>query len=284
MLINGEELLARRDVDTPLSYADRDVILYALAVGMGRDPVADKELAYVLESRDLRVVPSFASVLGHSNLLDDCGWDYRQVLHADERLRLHRPLADADDLLLDSRVSGVRDLGPQRGLYVELQLDGRSRANGRPVFTLTRTLLARGDGGTGSPRKRLSTPHSLPDREPDLDCSLRTRGDQALLYRLLGDRNPLHADPQLARDLGFERPILHGLCTWGIACRAILRTICEYDPTFIRELQGRFTAPVYPGETLRTEMWQSANIVSFRVRAVERDLVVLDKGFCELAT
>ncbi len=284
MLLSCEELLARRDVGTDLSYADREVILYALAVGMGRDPLDERELPYVLEGRDLRVVPSFASLLGHSSLLADSGWDYRQVLHADEHLRLHRPLVESDDLVLNARVSGLRDLGSQQGLYIELQLDGRSRVKGQPVFALTRTLLARGDGGIGGPTRRLKVPHVVPDREPDLECSLQTRRDQALLYRLLGDRNPLHADPQLARELGFDRPILQGLCTWGIACRAILRTICEYDSTLIRELQGRFTAPVYPGETLCTEMWQSANIVSFRVRALERDLVVLDNGCCELAT
>jgi acyl dehydratase len=282
--IDPVELLARRETNRAVNYRDQDVMLYALAVGLGRDPDDPAERAYVYEGAGLKVVPSFASLLAHSPLLDDCGWDFSRMLHLEERLRLHRPLMDWGRLLLDSRVSGLRDMGPGRGALIELELQARDAADGRPVFTVIRSLLARADGGFDGPRKALRDAHHPPRREPDLTCSLATRPDQALLYRLSGDRNPLHADPAAAEEAGLGRPILHGLCTWGIACRAILRTICEYDSTLIRALQGRFARPVYPGETLLTEMWQAANIVSFRVRAVERDAVVLSHGRCELAT
>jgi len=164
----------------------------------------------------------------------------------------------------------------------------RSRArgvgDGEPVFTIERTFIARSDGGFGGAPGPKTGVHAIPRREADLTSNARVRRNQALLYRLCGDRNPLHADPLVAREAGFPRPVLHGLCTFGIACRAVLRTICEYDHTLIVGFDARFSAPVYPGETLVTEMWQDANIVSFRCRVVERDAVVLNHGRCVLAT
>ena len=117
---------------------------------------------------------------------------------------------------------------------------------------------------------------------PDTSCILETRTDQALLYRLSGDRNPLHADPGLAQKVGFPVPILHGLCTYGTACRALLTTICDYDHTMIRGFDVRFSAPVYPGETIITDMWRDGNIVSFECRLKERDVVVIRNGKCTL--
>ena len=130
------------------------------------------------------------------------------------------------------------------------------------------------------PRER----HQMPNREPDLTCALPTRADQALLFRLSGDFNPLHADPETARDAGFERPILHGRCTFGVAGHAILRTVCDYDSTLIRELSGRFSSPVYPGDTITTDMWQDGNVVSFRCRVEARNATVINNGRCILQT
>jgi acyl dehydratase len=186
------------------------------------------------------------------------------VLHVGERLTVHRPLTESGSAIVDSRVTGLRDLGPDRGALIEITADARARG-GQPLFRVQRQLLARADGGLGTPGVGMvaTPPHSLPGRSPDLDCRISTTQDQALLYRLTGDTNPLHADPQLARKLGWPRP--------------------ELDPTLIRAMEGRFSAPVFPGDTLITEMWQQANIVSFRVRAEERDEVVLNHGRCELA-
>ena len=150
------------------------------------------------------------------------GWDYSQILHSEQRMRLYRPLPPAADLLINKRVVDVFDRGPKLGALVLLEAEGRLASDDTVLFTLGCTIVARGDGGFGGPKGKGIPPHRPPHREPDLSCDIDTREDQALLYRLTGDRNPLHADPAQARSLGFERPILHGLCTFGIACRAVL--------------------------------------------------------------
>jgi len=282
MPLDAEQLLGRRVRGERVAWDDRDVLLYALAVGMGEAPLPDAGRPFVYEGAGLQVMPSFANVLSNTRLLDDCGWDYARILHAGEHLLIHRPLPDVGALTLDSRVSALRDLGAERGALIDYETDARD-ARGEAIFTVQRTILARGDGGFGGTGEGGPAAHRLPVRPPDLVCPLATRSDQALLYRLSGDRNPLHADPRTAQAAGFDAPLLHGLCTWGIACRAILVTICEYDVTLIRSMAGRFSAPAYPGDTLVTEMWQQANVVSFRVRAAERDVVVLNHGRCELA-
>ncbi len=279
----GNALLTLEERARALAYRDSDAMLYALAVGMGAHPRDPQEHPFCYEGRGLKVLPSFASTLASTTLLEGQGLDETQILHVEERLQLHRPLMDYGRLLLDSRVSGLRDLGA-RGVLIELALKARDAADGRAVFTVFRTVLARADGGFGGPRAPLHSRSPVPRRAPDLTCSLSTRADQALLYRLTGDRNPIHADPASAADAGLAQPILHGLCTFGIACRAILGTICEYDPTLIHRLEGRFAAPALPGDTLETQMWQSANVVAFRVLATERDVVVVSHGRCELAT
>jgi acyl dehydratase len=276
-------LLRLEERDRALAYRDNDAMLYALAVGMGQAPLLPAELPFCYEGEGLKVLPSFASTLAATPLLDDQPLDQARVVHVEERLQVHRPLMDYGRLLMTSRVSGLRDLGA-RGALIDLDLKARDAADGRAVFSVARTVLARADGGFGGERRPLQRLAPMPRRSPDLRCSLPTRADQALLYRLTGDRNPIHADADRAAEAGFERPILHGLCTFGIACRAILRTICEYDPTLVRALACRFAAPALPGDTLETQMWQSANIVSFRVLAAERDVVVVSRGRCELAT
>ncbi|MGI9330526.1 MAG: MaoC/PaaZ C-terminal domain-containing protein, partial [Gammaproteobacteria bacterium] len=266
MPLDYAELMTRRTPDQGVSWLDRDAILYALAVGMNGSSAA--KLAFVYEQPALQVLPSFASSLVGNALLDNCGWNYDRVLHIGERLTVHQSLTEAGSAILDSRVTGVRDLGADRGVLIEMTADARARS-GQPLFRVQRHLLARADGGSGGPGVGLvdTASHSLPERAPDLDCQMATQADQALLYRLTGDTNPLHADPELARKLDWPRPPLHSLCTWGMACHAILDTICELDPTLVRAMEGRFSAPVFPGDTLITELWQQANIVSFRVRA-----------------
>jgi acyl dehydratase len=164
------------------------------------------------------------------------------------------------------------------------EADGRLGKDDTAVFSLGMTVIARGDGGFGGVPGRAPAPHRAPRRDADLSCESATRIDQALLFRLNGDRNPLHANPQTARAAGFNVPILHGLCTYGIACRAILKTICEYDDTLIVGFDARFSSPVMPGDTIRTDMWQDGNVVSFRCTAVERDVIVMRNGKCTLST
>ncbi len=283
MPLDYDQLMATEILDLPLSYTDRDSILYALSIGMARDPMDLKELPYVFEQGDaFRTVPTLATVLVPDLFPPNLGWDFSQVLHSEQRMQLYRPLPPAADLLINKRVADAFDWGPRKGALLLFEAEGRLASDDTVLFTLGCTVMARGDGGFGGPTGKGPRPHRAPKRDPDLSCELTTREDQALLYRLTGDRNPLHADPRMAAAAGFEVPILHGMCTYGIACRAILQTICDYDYTLIEGFDARFTAPVLPGDTIRTDMWQDGNIVSFRCTAVERDVLVLRNGKCTL--
>jgi acyl dehydratase len=282
MPLDYDELMDTRKTDVPSSYDDRDTMLYALGVGFGSDPADEEELRYVFENRSLRTMPTMASILTPGDLLADCGWDYSRMLLGEQKLDLYRPLPKAGELLTDSRVVAAFDKGPDKGAVICVESEVRMAKDDTALFTVGSTVIAGGDGGFGGPTGSGLPRHSLPNREADLSCDLGTRPDQALLFRLCRDRNPLHADPALAREVGFDRPILHGLCTYGIACRAVLKTICNYDYTLISGFDVRFTAPVFPGETVTTEMWQDRNIVSFRCLVKERDSVVIDNGMCTL--
>lgn len=283
MALDYEKIIATVETDLPFSYSDRDSILYALSVGMGRDPLDARELPYVFEQGEsLRTMPSLATVLVPEMFPVGLGWDYSQILHGEQRLKLYRPLPPAADLLINKRVVDVFDRGEKLGAYFLLEAEGRLASDDTALFTMGCTIIARGDGGFGGPNGKGIPPHRTPRREPDLACDIETRADQSLLYRLTGDRNPLHADPARAREVGFDKPILHGLCTFGVACKAVLQTICDYDYTLIEEFDARFSAPVIPGDTITTEMWQDGNIVSFSCRVKERDAVVLRNGKCVL--
>lgn len=283
MSINYESLLAIGVEDQAIGYTDNDAMLYALGVGFGSDPLDAKELPYVFETPLLKTVPTLASMLLPENFLAECGWNYSRVLHGGQRLELYRPLPPAATLLVNRRVVAAYDRGPDRGAQILVQSEARMAKDDTALFTLGSTLIARGDGGFGGPSGTGPLPHKLPKREPDLSCDIATRPDQALLFRLAGDRNPLHASPEVARDAGFKAPLLHGRCTAGVACRAILQTICDYDYTLITGFDVRFSAPVYPGDTLTTDMWQDRNIVSFRCTVKARNSVVINNGKCTLA-
>ena len=285
MALNYDNIMSTVEKDLPFTYTDTESILYALSVGMGQDPLDRKELAYVYEQGDLlKTMPTLATVLVPEMFPVGLGWDYSQILHSEQRMQLYRPLPPAADLLINKRVVDVFDRGPKLGALFLLEAEGRLASDDTVLFTLGCTLVARGDGGFGGPKGKGVPPHRPPHREPDLSCDIRTRPDQALLYRLTGDRNPLHADPRRAVEVGFERPILHGLCTFGVACKAVLKTICDYDYTLIRQFDARFSAPVLPGDTITTDMWQDGDVVSFTCTVKDRDAVVLRNGKCVLNT
>jgi acyl dehydratase len=278
-------LLATSVSGLELSYGDTETMLYAQSIGFGRDPLDRKELAYVYEqSGPLLTVPTMASAIIPEMFPPDLGWDYSQVLHVEQRLQLYRPLPAAADLRIDKRVAEVFDRGPKHGALFFFEAEGRFAKDDTVLFSLGSTVLARGDGGFGGPTGSGPKPHRVPRRDPDLSCDSITRRDQALLFRLNGDRNPLHADPAKAEKAGFSVPILHGMCTYGIACRAILRTICDYDYTLIESFDARFSAPVLPGETITTDMWQDGNVVSFQCSVKERNCIVLKNGKCTLVS
>lgn len=282
-MIDYEKLMGLKREGERFSYTDRETLLYAVSIGMGRDPLDENELPFVFESPAPKTVPSLATVLTRVALLKDCGYDYTKVVHGEQRLTLYRPLPPHGNLVADSRVAAAYDKGPGKGALIYTETDVRSDGGGEELFTLLSCTFARGDGGFGGPAGSGPAPHPIPARAPDVTETFQTRADQALLYRLNGDRNPLHADPALARRVGFPVPILHGLCTYGIACRAILKMAAGYDHRRIRALDVRFSKPVYPGETIETQIWVDGGTVSFRCRVPQRDgAVVIDHGRCLL--
>lgn len=284
MAIDYDKLLALKIPDTAHSYTRKDSILYALSLGVGADPLAAEQLPFVFEPEH-RVLPTMGVVLAHPGYWPrtlDTGLDWVRIVHAEQGLELHQPLPPEAHVIGRSRVVEIIDKGQGKGAFIRYERKIFERDSGAPLCTISQTMLARGDGGFGGPARSMPAPHIIPDRSPDCICDMPTLPNAALLYRLSGDWNPLHADPQVARAAGFERPILHGLATWGIAGHAVLRTVCDYRPERIQSLFGRFTAPVYPGETFRTEIWVDGNTVSFRVRALERELIAINNGKIEL--
>jgi acyl dehydratase len=273
----AQEAMAAKPEPRPFSYGDKDVMLYALGIGMGHDPMDERELAFCYE-RTLKVVPTAATVLasgagGRRGL----PINYAMILHGEQRLTVHRPLAPKDELTAESSLVGVVDKGKEKGALLFNETVWRD-AKGQPVVTLGGTTFARGDGGFGGPTEGGPRPHSAPERAPDKEVALATRPEQALIYRLNGDRNPLHSDPEAARKAGFARPILHGLCTYGVTCRAVLQAYCDFEPARLKAFDVRFSSPVYPGETIVTRLWKDGETVSFEAAVAERPGVTVIKG------
>lgn len=280
--IDYDAFMAFRDDDRRFAYDDRDTILYALGAGMGRDPLDERELRFVYEGEGFVAMPTLAVVVARSGLARQLPINYAQVLHGEQSLTVHRPLPTSGVLLADTRITRILDKGAGKGALIYADTVARLVDTGEKLFTTGMTLFARGDGGFGGTGEGAPPVHRAPDRAPDHVHLTETRADQALLYRLSGDRNPLHADPSTAQRAGFPRPILHGLCTYAIACRAVLATVAGYDPARIREFAGRFTSPVYPGDAIETDLWVEGGDVSFRCRVPARDVTVIDNGRCVL--
>lgn len=283
MPVNYDALMASNVGGETCRYDDADAMLYALATGFGQDPGERSELDYVYEGRALKTVPSMGGNLLDFAFLDDSGLAIDRVLQSEQQLTLYRPLPAAAELVTDRQVVAVFDHGRDVGASILVETEARMAKDETVLLTLVSTLLATADGGFGGPSGSPPLSHRLPSREPDLTCDLKTRRNQALLFRLTGDRNPLYADAREARTLGFDDTPLQAQCVAGIACRAILKTICEYDFTLISGFDLAFASPMYPGEELCTEMWQDRNIVSFRCIAKARNAVVADHGKCTLA-
>jgi acyl dehydratase len=266
-------------------YEAKDTILYALGVGCGGDPMDRSELPFVYEE-GLKALPTMAVVLGYPGFwLKDpnTGVDWRKVLHGEQGLVIHKPLPATGTVIGRTRITEIIDKGPGKGALIYSNRDVIDKASGDLLATLTSTTFVRGEGGFGGPSGPAPEPHPLPERAPDAAVDLKTLPQAALIYRLSGDWNPLHADPDVAAGAGFPQPILHGLCTYAVAGRAILKACCGHDPARLRRLDVRFSAPVMPGETIRTEIWKDAGTVSFRARVVERDVVVLNNGRAQVA-
>ena len=267
------------------TFTARDTMLYALGTGLGFDPLDEQQLRFVYE-KDLAALPTMAIVLGYPGPWHrdpKTGVDGTKVVHGEQGFRIHRRLPVAGTVIGRTRVTGVFDKGEGRGALIQTATEVTMKDGGAPVCSLTSTSFARANGGFGGPSGPVKEPHALPSRKPDAVCDLPTLPQAALIYRLSGDYNPLHAEPAFARRAGFKAPILHGRCTFGIAGHALLRTCCGYDPAKLIAMEARFSSPVYPGETVRTEIWQDGAVVSFRALIAERNAVVLSGGRAEVA-
>lgn len=282
MAITYEKLMNLKAEPLEFSYTERDSIFYALSVGLGRNPVDADELSYVYENAVLRAVPSQASVVARRNILLGSGIDRSRVVHGEQRLTLNRPLPPRGEVIARSRVVEALDKGEGKGALIYVETAVSDAGSGELLFSTLSTSFARGDGGFGGPEGPGLAPHTVPERPPDLSVETTTRPEQALLYRLNGDLNPLHADPVLARSVGFEAPILHGLCSYGIACRQILGSVAAYDNTRIATFDVRFSAPIYPGETIVTQIWVDGSVVSYESFCKERQVKILSNGKCTL--
>ena len=214
----------------------------------------------------------------------DTGIDWVKVVHGEQAFRLHRPLPPSGDVVGQTRIVDIVDKGPGKGALVYAERDIRDVASGETLATLLQTVFCRGDGGFGGQATSPRVPHALPDRRPDITVDMPTSPQAALVYRLSGDLNPLHADPALARKAGYDRPILHGLATYGVAGHALLAALCDYEPERMQAMECRFSAPVFPGETITLDIWREApGQAAFRARVAAREAVVLANGRCEYA-
>jgi acyl dehydratase len=284
MGLNYERIMAFRP-QLDASYTRRDCIIYALGIGIGMDPTDENQLRFVHE-RNLAAFPTMAAVLGWPGRMTDpaFGIDERMVVAAELQIVLHRPLAPQASLAATARVREVIDRGAGNHAIL-LQTRDLVAPDGALVATVDSAALARQHGGFGGPMTQAPTPHQVPTTAPAIVCDLPTPPNLALIYRLTGDENPLHAVPARATAAGFPRPILHGAATFGVAAHAILRQ-CGYEVERLASIGARFVRPVFPGETLRTEMWrqemQNGTRISFQCRVAGRDVVVVSNGLATL--
>ena len=285
--MNLQHVIARRFEPTHQSWDWRDAALYALGLGIGDNPLDEDELAYVYEGRDQRAVPSMCVTLGWPPLWiaePQTGIAWTQVLHGEQRFELYRPLPALGSTRADHRVSAVADKGPARGALLYFDTELFDTATGERLASLRATDFLRGDGGCGNYGTPPNELAGLDVHAPPIaSIDYRTSGQAALLYRLVSrDYMPIHADPVIASDAGFDKPISHGLNTMGLACRAILKRFAPGRPERLRAMAVRFVSPAFPGDTIRIEMFEEGDTIRFRARAVERQTLVLDRGECRL--
>lgn len=283
MPIDYHHLKNRKFEDVSQRYEAKDTILYALGVGMGADPSDAAQLRYVYE-KELLALPTMATVLGQPGFwmrAPDTGLGWQHLVHLEQELIMHRPLPASGLVLGKTVVEAVVDLGA-RGALLCTRSDLFDQASAELLTSTRSTNLCRGNGHFGGGDRLRSTPHRLPLGPPDLCCTLPSFVQSALIYRLSGDDNPLHADKEVAQSAGFQRPILHGLCLFGMVGHASLRVLCAYKPARLKRLWARFSTPLYPGESLRTSFWkQGSGSAAFKCHSVDRDVVVVRHGLVE---
>ena len=282
MAIAYPEILSLKNEGQTFSWDSKDTLIYALGVGMCADPMNLDELPFVYE-KDLKAVPTQAGVVAWGANAGPMGINFLMVVDGERKIEFHKPMGVQGDVVASSRVIGAWDKGPGKGAVISTETQLKDAASGDLLLTITGSTFARGDGGFGGPSDGQPEAHVVPTRAPDMSVDIPTSPDQALIYRLSGDRNPLHCDPDVAKMAGFPRPILHGMCTYGLTCRAVLQTYAGYDPAKFKSHQARFSSPVFPGETITVDLWRDGDVVSFEARIKERGVTVIKNGKSVLA-
>ncbi len=274
--------MARRVDFEPRSYDAARLQLYGVGIGLGMDPRDEAQLAFLLEDR-LTAIPSFASVAGWNvEFTLGLGMAWPKLIHASERVRILSPLPPEASILVSTRCASAWDKPARNATLLVNETTLAAAADRTPLAVLESVYLARGFRLDGAPEGRPDplppTPDGAHDGPPDITVDLPVSPQAALVYRLLGGRSFIHCDPRTARAEGFDGPILHGLALWGHACHAVLKGACGYDPARLRAFAADFSAPVYPGEILTTEIWRAGETAHFRTRVRARDTTVLSNG------
>jgi acyl dehydratase len=268
------DAVGSRGEPTEVTWSGKDALLYAVGIGAGTD-----ELAFTTENTngvDQQVFPTFAVVIGwgRGSALGGIGsFNPAMLVHGQQSVTLHRPIPVEGTAVLQQEVTGMYD----KGKAAVVTTATTAVLEGEPLYTNTASMFIRGEGGWGGDRGPSGPLNVPPDRAADHSVTYRTSPDQALVYRLSGDRNPLHSDPAFAALGGFDRPILHGLCTYGFTGRALLHTLCRSEPARFHHVEGRFTSPVVPGEALTVDMWETGPGEAVFVTRVD-DRPVIDQG------
>jgi acyl dehydratase len=279
MPINHDAANAEPGPPSERTWTSKDALLYAVGVGAGSIDPTGFELEFTTEnSKDVqqRVLPTFAVIVGMG--VGDVGpFNMAMLVHGEQAIELHREIPVEGRMLTSARVVAVYDKGS--AAVVVHEATSVDADTGEPMMTTRNSMFIRGEGGWGGDRGPSGPRNVPPERGPDATVTYQTRADQALTYRLSGDRNPLHSDPEFAKLAGFDRPILHGLCTYGFTGRALLHTLCDSDPSRFKSMEARFSKPVYPGDALTVKMWIDGGEAIFRTETQNGD-VVIDQGRC----
>jgi acyl dehydratase len=276
--------------DVTLTYTERDTMLYSLGLGLGGDPLDAAQLRYVYE-KDLQAMPTCAAAFAWPKpwMRDPrTGVDYVKLVHGEQDVRFLRPMPVAATIVSKTRVSRITDKGAGKGAIVELLRDITDASTGDRLAEVRQVSFLRGDGGFSAESGTSDAPPEslppVPERAPDAEFVCSSGANAALIYRLSGDSNPLHADPEVAARAGFSKPILHGLATYGMAGYAAIRTLANNDAARLKRLALRLTSPVYPGEEVRFQFWRDTDTrAHLRARVDARDVVVLNNGIVEIA-
>ena len=281
MPINYDEIMSMTSENVGISYSDKDSILYSLGVGLGNDPMNMAELKYVYENSQVALPSMATNFQYHSPLLLKANINFILVVHGEQKLSFTNPLPVSGDFISNAKVIGCYDKGAGKGAVIDVETTIKLKKDNTEICKLVSTTFARGDGGFGGPESPKSEIFK-PEGDPDIIHEIATKPDQALIFRLSGDYNPLHSDPNFAKTAGFEKPILHGMCTYGIACRSLVESVCEGDAKRLKKFDCRFSSPVYPGETIVTEMWKNGSKVYYQSKVKERDKIVIKNGVSEI--